>query len=154
MAGEPHFQLAQVNIARFRAEKTNPVNADFINALDAVNERAESADGFVWRMKGEGNDATDILIDDNPLLIINISIWRDVEALKAFVYGDELHISIMRRRKEWFEHVEFYMALWWVPAHEFPEVDEAMIKLAALADHGSTPVAFTFTQSFPAPVNA
>ncbi len=36
----------------------NPVMADFVANLDYINGLAESAEGFVWRLKGDGNDAT------------------------------------------------------------------------------------------------
>ena len=41
-----NYQLAQVNIAKFRLPQDNPVNADFVNNLDAVNAIAESQPGI------------------------------------------------------------------------------------------------------------
>jgi Domain of unknown function (DUF3291) len=43
------FEPAQITIARFRKPVDHPENADFMNALDAVNAAAEASDGFVWR---------------------------------------------------------------------------------------------------------
>jgi len=39
-----------------------------------------------------------------------------VNALADFVYRNEGHREIMRRRKEWFDRMEFHLAMWWVPA--------------------------------------
>ncbi len=145
------FELAQINIARFRLPKEDPVNADFINALDHVNAMAEASPGFVWRLVGDGNNATDVeAVPGDPNLIVNMSVWRDIAALEAFVYGQADHLAIMRRRKEWFDRIDTAMALWWVPAGERPTVADAMARLAHLDAHGPTPRAFTFRQHFPA----
>ncbi len=42
------WQLAQVNIARFRKPADDPANADFMAALDHVNALAEASPGFVF----------------------------------------------------------------------------------------------------------
>ena len=70
--------LAQINIARFRAAPEDPVNADFMAALDSVNAEAEASDGFIWRLT-DGNNATDIRLFSDHLLL-NMSVWRDLGA--------------------------------------------------------------------------
>lgn len=148
------FELAQINIARFVRAKDDQANRDFMEALDHVNAMAEAAPGFVWRLIGEGNNSTDIeAVPGDDRLIVNMSLWRDIEALGDFVYRQSDHLAIMRRRREWFEKIEVPTALWWVPAGHRPSVAEAMAKLAHLKANGSTPDAFTFHQSFTAPRN-
>jgi hypothetical protein len=144
------FHLAEVNVGRLKAAIDHPMIKDFADNLDRINALAESSPGFVWRLKGDGNNATDLAIDNDPLFIPNLSVWEDVPSLGAFVYRSG-HIEIMRRRKEWFEHMETYMALWWVPVGHEPTVEEALEKLALLKTHGPTPSAFTFRSPFPAP---
>jgi hypothetical protein len=125
--------------------------ADFKNNLDRINALAEGHAGFVWRLTGEGNDATDIQPKpDDPLFAINLSVWTDAASLGAFVYRSG-HVEIMRRRREWFEVMETYMCLWWVPVGHQPTVEEAMAKLELLERLGPTPEAFTFKTPFPAP---
>lgn len=148
MAG---YELAQINIARFRLPADHVANRDFMDALDAVNAIAEASDGFVWRLVGEGNDATDVAVNDDPHVIANMSVWRDVDALAAFVYRAPEHLAIMRRRKEWFDHIAVFQALWWVPAGHRPPVAEGMTRIDMLAANGSTAEAFTFKQPFAAP---
>jgi hypothetical protein len=144
--------LAQVNVGRFIKPAEDPANADFMAALDHVNALAEASPGFVWRLKGEGNNATDIKpSQSDPNLAINMSVWENVEALAAFVYRNMDHRGVMRRRREWFEEMKVYMALWWIPAGTLPTVEEAMAKLAVLEKLGSTPDAFTFKQPFAPP---
>lgn len=142
--------LAQVNIARFH-KPADPSNADFMNALDQVNALAEASPGFVWRLTGEGNNATDLKPYDDPNILVNMSVWESVDALAAFVYRNLDHRGVMRRRREWFEEMPVYMALWWIPAGATPTVEEAKAKLALLEKLGPTPEAFTFKQPFAAP---
>ena len=80
------YELAQINIGRFRLPPDHVANRDFMDALDHVNAVAEAADGFVWRLTGEGNNATDVPVTDDPQLIANMSVWRDIDALAAYVY--------------------------------------------------------------------
>ena len=146
------YQLAQINVGRFIHHRDDPANADFMNALDGVNAIAEASPGFIWRLVGDGNDATDLVPDESdPQLLVNMSVWRDVEALGAFVYRQSDHLSYMRRRKEWFEKMDVFQALWWVPAGHIPSVAEGMERLALLTAKGPTAAAFTFRQPFAAP---
>ncbi len=143
------YELAQVNIARLKAPLESPQLKDFVDGLDPVNADAESADGFVWRLKSEGGDATDISVFDDPWLIVNMSVWRDTHALTAFMYRGR-HREMMARRREWFERVEEAMvALWWVPAGHRPTVAEAESRLLHLRANGPTPHAFTLRAPFP-----
>jgi hypothetical protein len=145
------YHLAQVNVGRLKAPVDHPMIADFKNNLDRINALAEGQPGFVWRLTGDGNNATDIQPKpDEPLFAINMSVWTDVASLGAFVYRSG-HIEIMRRRREWFEHMDTYMCLWWVPVGHTPTVQEAMDRLATIERLGPTPEAFTFKTPFPAP---
>ena len=105
------FQIAQLNIARMLAPLDSPVMADFVANLDYINGLAENAEGFVWRLKGEGNDATSIKIFNDDFLIVNMSVWKDVNSLSQFVYRSN-HMDVFKRCKEWFENMpEMHMAL-------------------------------------------
>jgi heme-degrading monooxygenase HmoA len=148
------YHLAEVNVARFIRPVEDPANADFVNALDAVNALAEGSPGFVWRLTGEGNNATDLRPFPDPQMAINMSVWESVEALGAFFYRNMEHRGVMRRRREWFEPREVYMALWWTPAGKLPTIDDAKAKLDLLERLGPTAEAFTFRQPFPAPSGA
>jgi len=144
------WHLAEINIGRMLGPIDGPVMADFAANLDQVNALAESHPGFVWRLKGEGNNATDLQAFDDPMVVTNMSVWQDLDSLAAFAYRSD-HRLIMRRRKEFFAPMEVYMALWWVPAGHEPTPQEGRLKLERLAAHGPTADAFTFRQPFPAP---
>lgn len=146
-----NYQLAQLNIAKFQLPMEHPDNADFVNNLDRVNAIAESQPGFIWRLVGEGNNAMDVQAFSDPDIITNMSVWADMESLAAFVYRNEEHRAIMRRRREWFEKMAFFMVLWWVPANHTPSLEEAKTRLELLRKHGATAQAFTFREPFPMP---
>jgi heme-degrading monooxygenase HmoA len=142
------FHLAQINIGRARGPVDGPMLAEFMALLDPVNELADNAPGFVWRMQDEAGNNTSLRPYDDERIIVNMSTWESVDALWDFVYSGP-HIEVMRRRREWFERFEStYLALWWVPAGTEPTVEDAKLRLASLDDHGPTPYAFTFKQRF------
>ena len=143
-------QLAQINVGRLVAPTDSPVVAEFMEALDAINALAERSPGFVWRLQAESGNATDILTTDDPLFIVNMSVWESVEALRAYVYKTA-HVEYLRRRLEWFEKaVEMHMALWWLPAGEVPSAEEGLRRVALIREHGATAEAFSFAQAFEA----
>jgi Domain of unknown function (DUF3291) len=76
-----------------------------------------------------------------------MSVWESVDHLAAFVYRSA-HVAVMRRRREWFEHLDSFMALWWIRSGHVPTVEEAQERLAHLEERGPTPFAFTFRQRF------
>ena len=144
------FHIAQLNIGRARGAVDGLVMAEFMALLDPVNAVADAAPGFVWRLQTEEGNATALRPYEDERMIVNMSVWESIEDLAAFVYRSG-HVEVMRRRREWFEPMKPYMALWWVPAGQLPTVDEAKERLAYLRDHGPTPFAFTFKASFPSP---
>jgi hypothetical protein len=144
------YHLAEVNIGTLRDAVDSPMIADFVANLARINALAEDQPGFVWRLTGEGDDATDIQPFENPLMAINLSVWTDPDSLAAFVYRTA-HRDVMRRRAEWFEKMELYMCLWWVPVGHEPTPQEAIERLEILRQRGPSPQAFTFRQPFPAP---
>ncbi len=137
--------IAQLNVARFRRPKDDPANATFMDALDHVNAQADAADGFIWRLVGEGDNATDLeALPGDADFIVNLSVWRDVASLEAFAYRQPDHRAMLARRGEWFEPMELSMALWEVPDGHEPSVGEAMAKLAQLGREGPSADVFTF----------
>jgi hypothetical protein len=145
------WHLAQVNIGRLRAPIDDPSIADFVDALDHINALADRSPGFVWRLKTDAGNATELQPTDDELVKINMSVWESVEALAEFVYRSE-HTAYLRRRREWFErYVTAYSALWWVPAGRLPTIAEALDRLEQIEAHGPTPAAFTFATRFPPP---
>jgi hypothetical protein len=140
--------LAQLNVARFKAPPGDPVLAEFMAALDPINAIADAAPGFVWRLQTDEGNATDIHAFDDDLMLVNMSVWESVEALADYVYSGP-HLAIMRRRREWTTRLsEQHICLWWIPAGSIPSVEEATDRLEHLRDNGPTPHSFTFKKRF------
>ena len=75
--------LAQVNIARARAPLNDPIMEGFVQQLEFINACAERSPGFVWRLQTEDGDATGITVFDDPELVVNMSVWESVGALRS-----------------------------------------------------------------------
>lgn len=148
-----HWQLAQINIGTMVAPKGDPAVAAFFSGLDQINAMADASPGFVWRLQDAGGNATDIRPSADPDLLINMSVWTDVESLAAFVYRSS-HADFMRQRKQWFLPFKgAFQALWWVPAGHRPDAIEGFGRLWLLDHHGPSQQAFGFKSAFPAPAS-
>ncbi|MFV2002201.1 MAG: DUF3291 domain-containing protein [Paracoccaceae bacterium] len=138
-----NHHLAELNIGRLLAPTDDPRVAEFMSALDAINALAERSDGFVWRLTGAGNNATDLaLAADDPQLVPNLSVWKNVATLEHFVWNT-VHRQFYERRAKWFEVLgKMHFAMWWVPAGHLPTLNEALGRLEHLRAHGDSAQAF------------
>jgi hypothetical protein len=144
----PNYHIAQVNIGRIRAELNDPIMAGFVNRLEEINALADASPGFVWRLQTNEGNATYLRPFADERTLLNMSVWRDVESLRHYVY-QTAHRELLRQRHAWFEKFEGgYTALWWVPAGHIPGIDEAKRRIAHLDTHGPTQFAFTFKSVF------
>jgi Domain of unknown function (DUF3291) len=142
------YQIAQVNIGRIRGPLDGPVMVGFVARLDEINALADTSPGFVWRLQTSEGNATYFRPYDDDRILLNMSVWDTIEALKNFVYRTA-HAEVLRQRKEWFEKFDgVYAALWWVPAGHIPGIDEAKKRIAYLSEHGPSEFAFTFKDIF------
>ncbi|WP_261885860.1 DUF3291 domain-containing protein [Vibrio pomeroyi] len=142
------MKLAQLNIALAKYPLDAPEIKDFVDNLDQVNGIAESSEGFVWRLKDESGDATNIKAFDDPNMIVNMSVWDSVDSLKNFMFRTH-HRDFMRRKGEWFHRLaEDTYVLWWVEDEHIPSLDEAIERLEHLREKGDSPYAFTFKTNF------
>ncbi|WP_427965773.1 DUF3291 domain-containing protein [Altererythrobacter sp.] len=150
-----NWQLAQINVARLQYAEGDERVAEFFDNLDRINALAEASDGFIWRLKEEGGgNATGIAATPDPRMIVNMSVWRDADALFAFTYRSA-HTPVMAKRREWFERPDgAYQALWWIEAGRHPTVEEGLSKLWLIDRFGPSPQAFGFKSRFPAPDHA
>jgi hypothetical protein len=77
-----------------------------------------------------------------------LSLWSDIESVCAFAYR-AAHGEAFQQRREWFLKPEWptYVA-WWVDDGHTPTREEACQRHEYIHDHGPTPYAFNFKQSF------
>jgi GNAT superfamily N-acetyltransferase len=141
--------LAQLNVARLRWPVGDERVADFVNALPEVNGLGEQAPGFVWRLQSDSGNATDIRAFDDPLMIVNLTVWDSLESLRTFAYRG-MHRDFFRRRGEWFEPGTSRTALWWVDARVLPTVGDVTGRLGFIDLFGTSPYAFEMGHHQPA----
>ncbi len=151
MTSHTGFHLAQINVGQLLAPQDDPLMTEFVDNLDRINSMAEHSPGFIWRLKDDSGNAMSFQVFENPQIISNISVWKDIESLRNFVYKTE-HLEFVKRRKEWFELMTCpQIALWWISRDHTPTLEEGVRKLQLLEAQGPSPDAFTFAHSFDRP---
>ena len=147
------YYLAQVNIGKLLAPIDDPAIAEFVNQLDEMNQLAEKSPGFIWRLKEGENSSVHATVYDDPLLKMNLSVWRSIDDLKSYAYQSD-HLKVLKDRGKWFAKMkEPHLALWWHPVGDLmPDANEAKKRLDHLNHYGPTGKAFTFRKIFPMPV--
>lgn len=144
------YHLAQLNVAKMQAPLDSPLMEEFVNNLDRINTLAEESPGFVWRLQTDEGDATALRPFGDDVLV-NMSVWEDIQSLRAFVFSSD-HVEIMRKRRNWFERMsEAYVVLWWIKHGGFPTIEDAAPRLENLRQLGPTEYAFTLRSAYPAP---
>ncbi|MCA3554209.1 DUF3291 domain-containing protein [Aestuariivirga sp.] len=134
------MHLAELNIGKFKYPTHDPRMAGFMDNLDRVNAIAERSPGFVWRLKGDNNNATDFRIGDD--MAVNLSVWTDAKSLEDYVFKT-VHVQFYRKKAAWFDLMEKpHMVLWWVPEGRRPTLDEAYARLLKYEAEGATQEAF------------
>lgn len=140
--------LAQLNVGRLVAPTESPLVAEFMEALDPINELADHSPGFVWRFQTDDGNATAERPFDDDTILVNFSTWESIDALSEYVFRTA-HAEFLRRRREWFTRLDdVAVVLWWVPAGHRPSTAEAIERLDHVRRHGPTPHAFTFRRRF------
>ena len=149
-----NYHLAQINIGKLQYPVDHPNTKEFNDNIDRINTLAERSEGFIWRYKEDGGFAPNIEIFNDPLILINMSVWDSLENLKAYTYRTE-HVEFFSRRKEWFQKLETaQVAMWWVPEGEYPSVQQGKEKLDFIDKIGVSEKAFRFGKAFPKPVTS
>lgn len=143
------YQLAQINVAQAKAEINTATMHGFVSRLDEINAIADSSEGFVWRLQSKEGDSTSIRVFEDSLLLVNMSVWENIETLRNYVYKS-LHVEMIRDREAWFnKSATAHQAMWWIPAGHIPTTEEAKEKLEYIQLHGPSQEAFTFGKPFP-----
>ncbi len=138
------MHLAELNIGKFKYPTSDPRMAGFMDNLDRVNALAERSPGFVWRLKGDNNNATDFRVGDD--YAVNMSVWETPEALEHYVFKT-VHVQFYKNKAQWFDLMEKpHMVFWHVPEGHQPTLAEAMDRLAHYEKNGATDHAFGWAE--------
>jgi len=112
----------------------------FYASTSYVNDLAEQHPGFIWRETEEDQQLLVELWGEG--FLYTLSLWKDVESLKDFLYNTS-HKSFMRRGREWFEPIlRPRVVLWWVEQSHVPNLREAHTRLTRLYEVGPSHDAF------------
>ncbi len=137
--------IAQLNIGRLIAEPFDPRVADFMNAIERINNLGKAAPGFIWIMEGSSEPSlgnTDIKIANDPRFISNMTMWEDVRSLQEFAFRTE-HVELFKRRAEWFEPMDSAnFVMWPIDRNARPSLDEGLERLHYLNEHGESDYAY------------
>ena len=143
------MHIAQMNVGTTLHDLDDPRMAGFVDQLDDINALADAADGFIWRLQSDDGNAVDIQTTDDPRFIVNMSVWRDVDYLFAFVYRTG-HREVMIQRRSWFQKPDAaFQVLWWVEEGHVPSIEEGFERLERLRRDGPSPAAFSFSDVYP-----
>ena len=139
--------LAEFNIGILKYDWDAPRVADFANNLDRVYDIARRSPGYIWHMENEDKEAAQVDVQGglggNPRTASTLSVWRDVESFRHFVF-QTVHKQFYDRKAEWYDDAEqgTRLVMWWVPEGHIPTVKEAVERLAHLDAHGQRAHAF------------
>ncbi|GAB1257523.1 DUF3291 domain-containing protein [Aurantivibrio plasticivorans] len=148
------YQLAQMNIAQAKASLDSEIMKDFVARIEEINHLAETSPGFVWRFDPDPSDDTNVRVFNNSSLVVNMSVWEDIESLKHYVYRTA-HIELIQDRDTWFNKIQSaHQVLWWVTEGCVPTPEEGKARMDHLTSCGPSPYAFTFSKPFSAEKHA
>jgi hypothetical protein len=143
MAAQPAgTQLAQFNVARLQFPADDPRVAEFMSGIDRINALADRSPGFVWRLKDDSGTSLDIKVNDDPQLLVNMSVWETPAHLEQFVWNT-VHKRFYRKKGNWFEPAKApQFVMWWIEAGRVPTVEEGVARLDHLTVNGPSDHAF------------
>ncbi|MEN8374796.1 MAG: DUF3291 domain-containing protein [Gemmatimonadota bacterium] len=142
------FHLAQANIAQGIASVTDPLMKGFVDQLDYINSVADRSPGFVWRLQTEEGDATSLQPFDDPLILVNMSVWESIDAFYDYVFRSD-HAGPLKDRRRWFSKLDGpHAVMWWIRAGTTPDVADLKRRLDLLEKNGPAPEAFTLAKAF------
>lgn len=138
-------RLAQFDLVKPKFPRGHEEMKGFYSSTAYVNALAEQHPGFIWREKIEEQQLLDHLWGEGYLY--TLSLWRDVESLKDFLYNTP-HRAFMQRGREWFDPISHpRVVLWWVEPSHIPTLLEAHARLTKLYEVGPSHDAFDLSSS-------
>jgi len=136
------MHLAEFNIGKLKFDVGDSRLESYIHATEIVNRVAERSPGFVWKYETDIGGRVPKIVDNDPRIVLNLSIWTDGESLKNFVWNT-LHKKIYLRQDEWFEPLDKEsMVLWNIKEGHLTDLDDAIKRLEMLRSNGPTDFAY------------
>ena len=140
---EQQYYLVHANLAQARAPLDDATMKGFGESWDKFDDLAQRFAGFI--SQPDLPDKGKVYSSD---MLLNVSIWEDVEKLERFISKGK-NSELLAHRDEWFIERDYPpYVLYWFPAGE--KVTEAEIneRFEQLYENGPSPTAFTLERRF------
>jgi hypothetical protein len=143
------YYIVQANFGEWDLANFTPEKFQEFSSLGGQIMSHIDGSGFVWAAGTSFyEDENVVRIFNNPAIVLNLSVWRDLDALKTFVYAGN-HLIALRNSKTWFKKLDSRVyALWWIKAGDLPTIELAKVKLDLINAIGPSPDAFDFSIRF------
>ena len=147
------MNIAVFNAGLLKYPIDHQKSAGFADNLAAINALATRSDGYLWHFDHRALEQLSTIPAENDTaamtgdekFISNMSLWRDVDSLYKFVYKSA-HGYYVKQRHEWFECAQGVSYVLWTidKGKPMPYLAQGFTRLAILAQHGPTKLAFDF----------
>ncbi len=140
------MHLAQLNISRWKIDKTSQLAGGFTDNVERINALAERSEGFVWRLLDEQRDQFGAnAVCPDPETEMTLSVWQNVEQLEYFVWNT-VHKQIYLNKDNWFGALDsHHFVMWHIEEGHLPTLEEAKERLDYLDMHGNSDFAFDWS---------
>ncbi len=140
------MHLAELNISRWKIDKTSQLAGGFTDNVERINALAERSEGFVWRLLDEQrNEFGANAVCPDPETEMTLSVWESAETLEHFVWNT-VHKKVYNGKNDWFGALDSHqLVMWWVEEGHEPNLEEAKSRLDHIDFHGDTDFAFSWS---------
>lgn len=137
------MNLAQFNISKIKYPLDDSRMQEFVENVELINSLADRIDGFVYRVKdASSGHAMNILVYDDPSILPNLTIWRDMDGLRQFVYKT-MHRKFLERGHEWFDpSFGSKNVMWFIKENIIPTMQDGVDRMNYLQHNGASLYAF------------
>jgi Domain of unknown function (DUF3291) len=108
----PFYFIAHMNYAKLKAPMNDPCMDELRHAMKPINDIAKTIPGYIWSFDSDHdhvyyeNMRNQVpLLQHDPLIMPQLSLWTNLQAIQHFAYKSG-HYMYWKRRKEWFVPVE------------------------------------------------
>jgi hypothetical protein len=137
------YYLIHANLAQLQTPLDDPIMVRVAKRQDEIDSLAERMPGFV--SQPELSDKGKVY---NGEMLLNVSIWEEVEMLERFVNNPK-HANLLARPEEWFVDDDYPpFVLFWAPVEEKVTEREIKERFELLDQNGPSTLAFTIERRF------
>ena len=134
--------LAQFNIATIKYPLDDPRMKEFVDNIDLVHRIAERIGGLVKRLSDDSGTALNMRVYNDPRIVPNLTIWKDVASLETFVWKT-LHKKFFDKREQWFDvSAKPKNVMWFCQPDYNPQMSDGVERLDYMIANGPSDYAF------------